>query len=83
MSLRQCIERVLLGLCAEDCYDSSFLVGEMGLRWRRSSWLRASQLPETINIAYFDTTFHTKAYPLFHIHPFAPEIAQKMTIGKY
>lgn len=46
--------------------------------------LATQQLPKAINIAYFDTTFHTNSIPP-HVftYPLDPEMAQKKMIRKY
>ena len=60
----------------------SLFVGNTRLRLR---WfkLAAHQLPETVNIAYFDTTFHAGSIsPHVYTYPLDPEMAQKK-IRKY
>lgn len=42
------------------------------------------QLPKAVNIAYFDTTFHTRSIPPHvYTYPLDPEMAQKKMIRKY
>jgi len=46
--------------------------------------LATQQLPKAVNIAYFDTTFHTRSIPPHvYTYPLDPEMAQKKMIRKY
>ena len=46
--------------------------------------LATKQLPNAVNIAYFDTTFHTKSIPPHvYMYPLDLEMAQKKMIRKY
>jgi len=46
--------------------------------------LATQQLPKAINVAYFDTTFHTRSIPPHvYTYPLDPEMAQKKMIRKY
>ena len=46
--------------------------------------LATHQLPKAINIAYFDTTFHTRSIPPHvYTYPLDSEMAQKKKIRKY
>jgi acetate kinase len=46
--------------------------------------LATHRLPAAVNIAYFDTTFHTRSIPPHvYTYPLDPEMAQKKKIRKY
>ena len=46
--------------------------------------LATQQLPKVVNIAYFDTTFHTRSIPPHvYTYPLDPEMARKKMIRKY
>ncbi|KAF9780431.1 Acetokinase family-domain-containing protein [Thelephora terrestris] len=46
--------------------------------------LATQQLPKAVNVAYFDTNFHTRSIPAHgYTYPLDPEMAQKKKIGKY
>ncbi|KAF9783961.1 Acetokinase family-domain-containing protein [Thelephora terrestris] len=46
--------------------------------------LATQQLPKAINIAYFDTTFHTRSIPPHvYTYPLDPEMVQRKKIRKY
>jgi len=46
--------------------------------------LATHRLPKAVNIAYFDTTFHTRSIPPHvYTYPLDPGMAQKKKIRKY
>jgi len=46
--------------------------------------LATQQLPKAVNIAYFDTTFHTRSIPPHvYTYPLDPEMARKKKMRKY
>jgi len=46
--------------------------------------LATQRLSKAVNIAYFDTTFHTRTIPPHvYTYPLDPEMAQKKKIRKY
>jgi len=81
--LHHCIERVSL----------SFVRGQLtrfSLLYRHNAAalalvkLATQQLPKAVNMAYFDTTFHTRSIPPHvYTYPLDPEMAQKKMIRKY